>query len=167
METESQSGGHLSGKPCDGGQPCPPLRLNHPLGLCEGASFRAPPWMEDYQDYLLPGTYHHPRSPALSPTLLPLPPLAVLPSCPVRLLVVSIPNGRPWSHTHAHLQALFPLHQTNAQLASSRGYKSKLPLHRLFQPAVCHHSKHHQRLPVLKGRLLLYILLSSWTLCLR
>lgn len=71
METESQSGVHLSGKPCDGGQPCPPLRLNHPLGLCEGASFRAPPWMEDYQDYLLPGTYLHPRSPALSATPTP------------------------------------------------------------------------------------------------
>lgn len=74
METESQSGGHLSGKPCDGGQPCPPLRLNHPLGLCEGASFRAPPWMADYcvyHHYLLAGTYLHPRSLALAPTLPP------------------------------------------------------------------------------------------------
>lgn len=74
---------------------------------------------------------------------------ALLPCAPA---VVSIPNGRPWSHTHAHLQALFPLHQTNAQLASSRGYKSKLPLHRLSQPRVCHHSKHHQRMLVFKGR---------------
>lgn len=52
------------------------------------------------------------------------------PFLPCASSVVSIPNGRPWSHTHAHLQALFPLHQASAQPASPRGYKSKLPLHR-------------------------------------
>lgn len=170
VETESQSGRHLSGKPWNGGQPCPPLRLNHPLGLCEGASFRTPPWMADYRDRYVP--------PSPSQSSLPLPLSALLPCAPA---VVSIPNGRPWSHTHAHLQALFPLHQTNAQLASSRGYKSKLPLHRLFQPRVCHHSKHHQRLLVFKGRQFRLLqsqihdhrpscspnFLSSWTLCLR
>lgn len=64
-----------------------------------------------------------------------LPPPSCLPLCPSCLPALCAfwypyPTADPGHTLMPTSKLFFPLHQTNAQLASSRGYKSKLPLHR-------------------------------------
>lgn len=128
--------------------PCPPLRLNHPLGLCEGASFRAPPWMADYLHSCTTCPGYVPPSLALSLSS-PLPS-----SCPPALCARGgIHTQRQTLVTHScpPPSSLPSSSNQPPRLASSRGYKSSCPSTVSPNP-VCHHSKHHQHPLVLKGR---------------
>lgn len=86
--------GHLSGKPWNGGQPCPPLRLNHPLSITPYSTL----------DGRLPG----PVRTTLARLLSISSPLSHLPSCPVRLLWYPYPTADP-GHTLMPTSKLFSL----------------------------------------------------------
>lgn len=179
METESQSGRHLSGKPWDGGHP-----VRRSGSITHWASAR------EHHSVLHLGwqtTHDYPRpvrtTLALSPTLSlssscahpahPILPCA--PACGIHtqrstLVTHSMPTSKLFSLFIKPTPSLRLRGGTNPSCPSTVSSKSR----------VCHHSKHHQRLLVFKGRqfrlqvsapqpppFLLYNSLSSWTLCLR